>query len=356
MPTLDQRAQPMLHQSGCNAIRGIFGKVFWVTGRGAHLAVHIVGSINIDIITSLQRLPLPGETVLAEATARLPGGKGANQGVAAARMGAQVHFVGAVGEDDSGKWMVQRLAMEGIDVAGIRTLPGEATGTAYIAVDALGENQIIVVSGANARLEGCAPVESGVLLSQLEVPVPALASLLAESRALRILNTAPALVEAKALFAHVDILVLNRPELDVYAPAAQVSAPLPGEDVEMAALATRTRTLFCREDQAAIVTLGAAGALIVRQGSLVHVPSIPVQPVDTVGAGDCFCGALAALLDEGRTLEQAVPFACAAAALSTLSHGAAPSMPSRAVVSDLLSEPATEHALPIKNRSAAILP
>ncbi len=317
------------------------------------MAVHIVGSINIDIITSLKRLPLPGETVLADATARLPGGKGANQAVAAARMGAQAQFTGAVGKDDSGTWMVRRLAQEGIDVSGIRSLPDEATGTAYIAVDARGENQIIVVSGANARLTDCTPVGEGVLLSQLEVPVATLAPLFARSRALRILNTAPALMEAKGLFADVDVLVLNRPELDIYAPEGQGERD--GKD-DLAALAVRVRELFCRDDQAAIVTLGALGALVVRKGAMFHVPSVPVQPVDTVGAGDCFCGALAALLDEGRSLEEAVPFACAAAALSTLSHGAAPSMPSRAAVSDLLCEPATEHALQIKNRAASVLP
>lgn len=324
------------------------------------MAVHIVGSINIDIITSLQRLPLPGETVLAEATARLPGGKGANQAVAAARMGARTSFAGAVGRDESGEWMLQRLAREGIDISAIETLDQEATGTAYIAVDAQGENQIIVVSGANARLSHCDPVADGVLLSQLEVPVPALAPLFSGSQALRILNTAPALIEAKPLFAHVDILVLNRPELDVYAAQTDDQTGDGNESVseatEHALIAKRARTLFCREDQAAIVTLGAGGALVVRADRYLHVPTVPVQPVDTVGAGDCFCGALAALLDEGRTLEEAVPCACAAAALSTLSHGAAPSMPSRAAVADLLSEPATEHALPIKNRSAAILP
>ncbi|MBT0667474.1 ribokinase [Novosphingobium profundi] len=317
------------------------------------MAVHIVGSINIDIITSLHRLPLPGETVLAEATARLPGGKGANQAVAAARMGTEVHFTGAVGKDDSGAWMIQRLALEGIDVSGIRSLPEEATGTAYIAVDALGENQIIVVSGANAKLAGCEPVGQGVLLSQLEVPIPTLAELFAKSGALRILNTAPALIEAKALFTHVDILVLNRPELDIYAPIASLGADA---DAGWEALAARARTLFCRDDQAAIVTLGAGGALVVRKERLLHVPSVPVRPVDTVGAGDCFCGALAALLGEGRSLEEAVPFACAAAALSTLAHGAAPSMPRREAVADLLSGPATEHAPAIKNRSSVILP
>lgn len=312
------------------------------------MAVHIVGSINIDIITSLDRLPLPGETVLADATARLPGGKGANQAVAAARMGAQTRMIGAVGDGDAGRWMVQRLAADDIDVSGVETLAGEETGTAYIAVDAEGENQIIVVSGANARLKAPAPVNEGVLLSQLEVPVAALLPVFAQSKAVRILNTAPALSEAKALFEHVDILVLNEHELGVYVPSD--SGTVDCEDYVV-----RARRLLAREDQAVVVTLGANGAIAVRKDRHRHVAAVPVIPVDTIGAGDCFCGALAALLDEGRCLEDALSCASAAAALCTLGQGAAPSMPTRAAVLDLLSGPATEHAPQIKNRESASL-
>lgn len=308
------------------------------------MAVYIAGSINLDIITSLERLPLPGETVLARATAKLPGGKGANQAVAAARMGAETRMIGAVGEGDAGRWMCERLAAEGIDVSGVSVLSGQETGTAYIAVDAQGENQIIVVSGANAELSGVEPVEDGVLLSQLEVPVDALLPVFARSKAIRILNTAPALSEAKCLFEHVDILVLNQHELAVYT-----------EGADDADLLERARSLLTRPGQAVVVTLGGEGALAVRGDWHFHVPAVPVVPVDTIGAGDCFCGSLAALLDEGYCLAEALPKASAAAALSTLGQGAAPSMPSRAAVEDLLSGAATEHAPPVKNPRAAAL-
>ena len=308
------------------------------------MTVHIAGSINLDIITSLERLPSPGETVLALATARLPGGKGANQAVAAARMGALTRMIGAVGEGDGGRWMIERLAAEGIDVSGIAVLEGCDTGTAYIAVDAQGENQIIVVSGANARLSAVAPVTEGVLLSQLEVPVAALLPVFAQSRAIRMLNTAPAVADARCLFDHVDILVLNEHELAVYTGGA-------GDN----GIRERARSLLTREDQAVVVTLGAEGALAVRKDWHLHVPAVPVVPVDTIGAGDCFCGALAALLDEGCCLSEALPKASAAAALSTLGQGAAPSMPTRHAVEDLLSGAATEHAPPIKTPPAAAL-
>ncbi|MCJ2185931.1 ribokinase [Novosphingobium beihaiensis] len=313
------------------------------------MTVHIVGSINLDIITSLERLPLPGETVLARAAARLPGGKGANQAVAAARMGAQARMIGAVGEGDAGRWMRDRLAAEGIDVSGIAVLEGRETGTAYIAVDARGENQIIVVSGANVLLSGVAPVSDGVLLSQLEVPVPALLPVFAQSKAVRILNTAPAVAGARCLFDHVDILVLNQPELALYTGGAGEGGA--GENGTL----ERARSLLTRPEQAVVVTLGAEGALAVQRDRHVHVPAVPVVPVDTVGAGDCFCGSLAALLDEGYCLTEALPKANAAAALSTLGQGAAPSMPSRAAVEDLLSGAATEHAPPIKNPHAGVL-
>ncbi|WP_292635332.1 ribokinase [Novosphingobium sp.] len=314
------------------------------------LAVHIFGSINLDIITSLEHLPRPGETVMAMATARLPGGKGANQAVAAARMGAETYMVGAVGEGDSGSWMLSRLKADGIDVGGVAMLPGVDTGTAYIAVDSVGENQVIVVPGANARLRDARPVSEGVLLAQLEVPVSALLPVFAKSKAVRILNGAPAVQEGRALFEHVDILIVNQHEMAAF--LGLESAP---DNDDMAVIAETARGLLRREDQTVIVTLGAAGALAVRTGWQLHVPALPVIPVDTIGAGDCFCGALAALLDEGVSLEEALPYATVAAALCTLGQGAAPAMPMREAVEDLIGRPATEHALPIKNRSAASL-
>lgn len=312
------------------------------------MAVHIVGSINLDIITSIDHLPAPGETVMASATARLPGGKGANQAVAAARMGAEVRMIGAVGDNDAGRWMRDRIAREGINVDGIVAIPGAETGTAYIAVDPAGENHIVVVPGANARVAAPAPVSGGVLLAQLEVPVRTLWEALSRSRALRILNAAPAVAGAEVLFEHADIIVVNALELAAFAGVAPPSG-------DLAAVSAAARKLIRKDDQCVIVTLGAQGALAVRHDSRLQVPAVPVVPVDTIGAGDCFCGALAALLDEGRLIEEALPWASAAAALCTLGEGAAPSMPMRAAVADLLSAKATEHAPPIKNALGASL-
>lgn len=311
------------------------------------MAVHIVGSINIDIITSLDHLPLPGETVLARQTARLPGGKGANQAVAAARMGATTRMVGAVGDDDAGRWMRDRLARDGIAVSDVIALDGAETGTAYIAVDAEGENQIIVVSGANGRLTSPPPVNEGVLLAQLEVPVAALLPVFSNSRCIRILNAAPATPAADALLDHVDLLVVNQNELNALAGGGPVEG--------LPTIIRAARGLLRHDDQAVVVTLGACGAVAVKADWDLHVPAVPVIPVDTVGAGDSFCGTLAALLDEGRSLEAALPWASAAAALCTLGRGAAPSMPMRAAVEDLLSGRATKHTPEVKKRAGVSL-
>jgi ribokinase len=294
------------------------------------MAVHVVGSINVDIIASVEHLPAPGETVLAHGTARLPGGKGGNQAVAAARMGARTIMVGAVGDDEAGEWMRAQLASFGVDVGDILAIAGERTGTAYIAVDARGENQIIVAPGANVRLPMVDPVATGVLLAQLEVPVAVLAPLFAGSKALRILNAAPPVLAAVEMIGDVDILIVNQHELAVF-----LSLP---ETPHMVNEVLGARLLLTRADQVAIVTMGAGGAVAVWPDRHLHIPAAPVVPLDTIGAGDCFCGALAALLDEGVRLEDALPVANTAAALCTLGHGAAPSMPSRAAV-DALAEP-----------------
>ncbi|MCE7798019.1 ribokinase [Sphingobium sufflavum] len=288
------------------------------------MAVHVVGSINVDIIASVERLPSPGETILALRTERLPGGKGGNQAVAAARMGAATHMVGAVGDDEAGAWMRGQLAASGVEVGGVVAVPGAQTGTAFIAVDAHGENQIIVAPGANADLPAVEPLASGVLLAQLEVPVATLAPLFAGSHARRILNAAPPVLAATALLDHVDILIVNQHELAIFAGVAQVPAGLD------AVVGHALRLV--RPGQLLIVTLGAGGVVAVWPDRHLHIPAMPVTPVDTIGAGDCFCGALAALLDEGMAIEPALHRANAAAALCTLGHGAAPAMPDRADV------------------------
>lgn len=291
------------------------------------MPVAVVGSINVDIILGVATLPRAGETVMARDRARAAGGKGANQAVAAARMGAATRLLAAIGDDADGRWMLEQLAAAGVAVSGVSPVSGDATGTAYIAVDAAGENQIIVVPGANAALTAAMLPATGardILLAQLEIPAATVAAAFARPARLRILNATPAIPAAIPLIATADIAIVNQHELAVFAACEPVDAP---QEAAMAA-----RRLIAREDQLVIVTLGAGGAVAVWRDRHVHVPAWPVQPVDTVGAGDCFCGALAALLDEGATIERAMATANVAAALCTLTPGAVPAMPDRAAV------------------------
>lgn len=292
--------------------------------------VTVLGSINVDTILRVEALPGPGETVMASVSNRLPGGKGANQAVAAARMGAAVAMVAAVGEDADGAWMRGILAADGIDVTGVRTVVAP-TGAATIAVDRAGENLILVAPGANAAL---VPLHlpsaiPGVLLAQLEVPVPVVEAALSRAGGMRLLNAAPAVPEAAALFGRCDVVVVNEHELACYAGTG---------DPEAAA-----RRLLSHRGQTIVVTLGAAGAVAVRGDGVLRVPGRRVVPIDTIGAGDCFCGALAAELASGVAMAPALAIANAAAALCTLSQGAVPAMPTRAAVM------AEVHASPVKN-------
>ncbi len=287
--------------------------------------VHILGSINVDTILSVDALPAAGETVLAEQVTRLPGGKGANQAVAAARMGARVTMTGAVGADADGDWMRAVLEGEGVDVGSIATLADAPTGAAMIAVDAAGENQIIVAPGANGQLAPDGGSEgAGLMLAQLEIPLDTIASAFAASSGPRLLNAAPFIPAARALFAHADILIVNQHELAGYAEVPAISGP--------AEAVAAARALRAHPQQQIVVTLGGQGAVAVFDDEAIHAPALSVAPCDTVGAGDCFCGALAALMAEGMGLADALPIANAAAALCTQTVGAIPAMPARAAV------------------------
>ncbi|MEN7538581.1 ribokinase [Aurantiacibacter flavus] len=295
------------------------------------MAVAVVGSINVDLVLTVDALPSPGETVLASRSTRLPGGKGANQAVAAARFGATTRLTAAVGDDEGGQWMRQVLSSEGIDTSGVESLSGQDTGLATIAVDARGENQIIVSSGANALLSpdkaALLKSDTKVVLAQQEVPPEAiLAAFTVElpAGAIRMLNAAPALTGAANLLDHTDILIVNQHELAEYLGLAQAPAN--------AAEALIAQDLLRFEGQTIIVTLGAGGALAVSSAGHFYAPAVAVSPRDTIGAGDCFCGVLAALLDTGAPLEKAISSANAAAALCTQRQGAVPAMPTRAEV------------------------
>lgn len=294
-------------------------------------SVIVVGSVNADLVVSVAELPRAGETVTGGTFARHGGGKGANQAVAAARVGASVAMVGAVGADDLGDEALRELAAEGIDVAAVARLDGVPTGVAAIVVDARGENFVAVASGANAEIDAAVVEEAvprligrgsdGVVLLGHEVLEPIVAAGIRTGREAGwrvVLNPAPARVLADDL------------EGVILTPNAHEARALTGEeDVEAAARALAERT-----DAPVLVTLGAEGALLL-DGKPERLAAPAVEVVDTTGAGDAVNGALAAELAAGRPLREAARFAMAAAALSTRVAGARAGMPRR---HDVLAE------------------
>jgi len=301
------------------------------------MTVFVLGSINLDAVARVDDLPRPGETVAGTSLELFLGGKGANQAVAAARMGAATRLMGAVGGDDSGLSLKTKLAGYGVQVADVMELEGVPTGQAHVWVANNAENMIVVTAGANAMVTAqhvAATAIEGqrVLLCQLETPATAIESLFrlgAAKGALRVLNAAPALPQGAALFPLTDILILNQTELASYAKLDREPSRL--EEVSVAA-----RKLMSRPDQTIIVTLGSTGVAAVRRDEAFLVEGKKVKAIDTVGAGDCFCGSLAAALASGMDLREAVELANAAAALSVQKAGAAPSMPSRREVEAFL--------------------
>jgi ribokinase len=246
--------------------------------------------------------------------------------------------MGAVGKEDSGPSLKAKLAGYGVQVSDVTELPSIPTGQAHVWVSSSGENMIVVTSGANATLTpqhvaATALEGQRVLLCQLETPAPAIEALFragVAKGALRILNAAPALPQGAALFPLTDILILNQTELATYARLDHEPSRL--EEVSRVA-----RKLMSRPDQTVIVTLGSAGVATIRRDEAFLVEGRKVKAVDTTGAGDCFCGALAACLGAGMELRESVEHANAAAALSVQKAGAAPSMPSRREVEQFLA-------------------
>jgi len=295
-------------------------------------SVAVVGSLNLDLVVPVPHHPRPGETVLGSDHFSNPGGKGANQAVAAARLGRRVAMVGCVGGDDAGTDLRASLAAEGVDVDRVVALDDAPTGIALISVDEAGENTIIVSPGANARVdveavEGAMDIlgSAAVTLLQLEIPVETVAAAADSSGGTVVLNPAPGRPLPGGLLAQVDVLVPNLGELGVLsggeAPddldaAASVASDIDGPD-------------------AVVVTLGPEGALVVTRDGSLHVPGVEVKVVDTTAAGDSFCGALADALVRGLELEHAVRWAVTAAALTVTKKGAQPSLPTRAEVEGL---------------------
>ena len=327
-------------------------------GPAVSAEVIVCGSLNMDLVARVAQLPRPGETVVGASLTRLLGGKGLNQAVAAARMGATVAMVGARGDDADGATLAALLLAEGIDTRDLRVrdtrrMPDAHTGLAQVIVAADGENSIVVHGGANltltaeevlaafavpasATLLQAAPVRAApvraaparVALAQLETPLVAVAGFFEAAREVGVrtmLNPAPALVDALPLLADVDLVVLNEIELEVFSAAAAREAGADG--IRFARPVDAAMVLLEGRCQAVIVTLGAEGAWLVTGEDAVHFPAPVVTVVDTTGAGDCFCGVLAAALAQGLDLEVAIARAVAAASRAVTRPGAAPSMP-----------------------------
>lgn len=294
----------------------------------------VVGSLNLDLVARVPRLPGPGETLLADGYAQTLGGKGANQAISAVRHGVNVAMVGCVGEDPDGARLTAALAAEGIDVTGLRACADVPTGVAQIAVDRSGTNTIIVAQGANGML-GAEDVRreldrlpaADVVLIQLEIPLDAVAAA-AAAGGLIVLNPAPARPLPTELLRRVDVLVPNLPEL---AALTGGGAPETLEEV-----ARRGRDLAY--GGAVVVTLGERGALVLDAEGNTHVPAWEVDAIDTTGAGDAFCGSLAAQLARGRALVDAVRDAVRVGALSTTRQGALEALPSRDEIGAALAQ------------------
>lgn len=297
--------------------------------------VTVIGSINYDILSTMDRAPKAGETVNGDTVQLMPGGKGLNQAVAARQQGVPVSFVGKVGQDMFGDRILSFFAEKGIDATHVGRSPDEATGSALILVDATAENRIVVIPAANRQIvpadaDGLSISPGDILVSQFEVPRTTIATLFAKGRAAgarTLLNAAPALDDAPdSLWTDTDILVVNETELGHFA-----GVELSG-DAPVATIAATASRLLRRPDQVIIATLGVRGALAVTADGETLVPGRKVVAVDTTGAGDCFVGSLSARLAAGDDLATAMRYANVAASIACTRIGTGTAMPLAAEV------------------------
>ena len=301
-------------------------------------AIVVVGSLNADLVVHVPRFPVAGETISGEGFVLLPGGKGANQACAAARLGGVVAMVGQVGRDDQGGMLRESLRRAGVDVRLVDQDEQAATGVAIISIDATGENQIILAAGANGtftpeRLARALPLirSASVLLLQLETPLDTVMRAATEARAAGVtvvLDPAPARDVPDQLLRLATYVTPNEGEL-----ARLVGAPVPDEP-SMADIEGQAARLIARGSTRVLAKLGARGARLITADGATEWPARHVTPVDTTAAGDAFNGAFAVALAEGADLDRAVRFATTAAAISVTRHGAQPSMPTRAEVDE----------------------
>ena len=299
--------------------------------------VFVAGSINMDVVATADRHPLVGETVAGKAVLYFPGGKGANQAVAAAKLGAPTTLVGRLGKDAFGQQLRTFLAAQGVDLAHVKDSADAHTGTALITI-ANADNTIVVVPGANALVNAedvGVPVlgKGDIAVSQFEIPLPTIAAFFKRARdagATTILNPAPAIKFGQELLDLVDILVLNETELGLLAGTELHDTDDDARFIEAIRLLPSTR------EQIVCVTLGSRGVLAVINGQPSVIAGRKVKAVDTTGAGDCLVGALAAQLSSGRAIRDALNYANAAASICVQRMGAAPSMPTAVEVSAVI--------------------
>jgi ribokinase len=299
--------------------------------------VFVAGSINMDVVATAERHPQVGETVAGKEVLYFPGGKGANQAVAAAKLGARTALIGRLGEDAFGTQLRAFLDAEGVDLSLVTDTANVHTGTAIITL-AHADNTIVVIPGANGLVsaEDVAPpalAKGDVAVSQFEIPLPAIKAFFDKARAagaLTILNPAPARACDEELLDLVDILVLNETELGLLANTRL------GEDDDLARFVDAAKALDAGRSKVVCVTLGSRGVLALAGGEHHLVAGRKVKAVDTTGAGDCFVGALASQLASEATLNDALVYANAAASICVQRMGAAPSMPDSGEVSDVL--------------------
>lgn len=299
----------------------------------------VAGSINMDIVAQTDRHPRPGETVVGKDLHFVPGGKGANQAVAASRLGGDVGFIGKVGEDSFGETLLSFLKGESLELRGVTASSEAPTGTALIVVDQDSENSIVVVPGCNAKLamadlDAIPLTGAEIVVSQFEIPQPVIQELFSRAhsaRALTILNPAPAASTSKNLLALTDFLVVNETELAFFARSEVIAD-------NTRSLVAQARGIRTDDRQVVVVTLGSKGAICLLGEEVIEIPGHKVSAVDTTGAGDCFVGALAVALSEKRDVSNALRFANASAAISVQRLGASVSLPYRSEVDALLKE------------------
>jgi ribokinase len=295
--------------------------------------VFVAGSINMDVVATADRHPRIGETVAGNQVLYFPGGKGANQAVAAAKLGAVTTLIGRVGTDTFGQELKAFLAAQGVDLSFVRETSEAHTGTAIITI-AKADNTIVVIPGANGLVSAddiaTTPLATGdVAVSQLEIPLSAVGAFFRRARAVgatTILNPAPAIEFDDGLLDLVDVLILNETELGLFAKTELCDRDEPARFIEAA------RALRGARDMIVCVTLGKRGVVALADGKQLIVEGRVVRAVDTTGAGDCFVGAVAALLADGQSIRSAITYANVAASLCVQQIGAAPSMPSAAEV------------------------